>query len=119
MPETSEPCPICHDRHYEYLNGEHATRATILCGRSAAQVHPQHDGDIDFKALADRLTPLGEVIYNAYLLRFTAPPHEMVLFGNGRAIIHGTGDEGAARAFCARYVGQWRWRPTTWTRMNH
>ena len=106
MPETSEPCPICHDRHYEYLNGEHATRATILCGRSAAQVHPQHGGEIDFRALADRLTPLGEVAHNAYLLRFTAPPHEMVLFRNGRAIIHGTGDEGAARAFYARYVGQ-------------
>jgi len=106
VPETTEPCPICHGRHYEYLNGEHATRATALCGRSAVQVHPQHAGDIDFKTLADRLTPLGEVVYNAYLLRFTAPPHEMVLFRNGRAIIHGTGDEGAARAFYSRYVGQ-------------
>jgi len=39
------------------------------------------------------------------ILRFTAEGHDVVVFSDGRALIHGTEDPGRAKAIYARYVG--------------
>jgi molybdopterin-synthase adenylyltransferase len=48
------------------------------------------------------------VRHNQHLLRFRPTEHdahELVIFPNGRAIIHGTDEPAVARSLYARYVG--------------
>jgi adenylyltransferase/sulfurtransferase len=48
---------------------------------------------------------VGSVAANEYLVRFRAPDAEMVVFGDGRAIVKGVADVAAARSLYAKYVG--------------
>jgi adenylyltransferase/sulfurtransferase len=60
---------------------------------------------VDLAELDARLAPLGQVRRNEFALRFFAPPYEMTVFPDGRAIIKGTSDPGVARSLYARYIG--------------
>ena len=57
--------------------------------------------------LARKLKDVGEMRYNAYLLRFAPRDtgYELTVFRDGRAIIKGTEDVAVARAVYSRYVG--------------
>ncbi len=103
--ERSPSCPTCGARHFEFLEGAQQSRGLTLCGRTAVQITPAVRTTMDFSALAERLSALGEVDYNAYMLRLTLAPYEMTLFPDGRAIIKGTNDPGVARSFYSRYIG--------------
>jgi adenylyltransferase/sulfurtransferase len=39
------------------------------------------------------------------VLRFSAEGHDVVVFQDGRALVHGTEDPGRAKAIYARYIG--------------
>jgi shikimate dehydrogenase/3-dehydroquinate dehydratase type I len=106
QPKGPRPdCPACGLRDFEYLEGRGRSRATVLCGREAVQVLPATRGGIELEEVAARLKSLGEVSVNPYLLRFQAGEKTVVLFADGRAIVHGTNDPGEARSLYARYVG--------------
>jgi molybdopterin-synthase adenylyltransferase len=100
-----EPCPACDQARYEFLGGRRGGSSAKLCGRTAVQVDPGSAAAPDFESLSLRLAPLGDVSYNAYLLKFRTGEKEIILFSDGRAIIKGTGDEAAARALYARFIG--------------
>ena len=68
-------------------------------------VFHERAGPVDLMALKARLEPLGDVRANEFALRFLAPPYEMTVFADGRAIVKGTSDTGLARSLYARYVG--------------
>ncbi len=96
-------CEACGKREFVHLEGVH--RAPIsLCGRNAVQIH-ERARPVDLAGLKRALEPLGEVRANEFALRFFAPPYEMTVFPDGRAIIKGTTDVGLARSLYARYVG--------------
>lgn len=103
-------CPACGDgpRSYPFLERAAASRTVTLCGRNAVQVSVNPPPQVALAALADRLRPVGAVSHNAHLLRFRPAEHaaqELVIFPNGRAIIHGTDEPAVARSLYARYVG--------------
>jgi molybdopterin-synthase adenylyltransferase len=101
-------CPACGQHHYEFLDSLSGSRATSLCGRNAVQVRGNghsRAGKVDFPALAQRLSPLGEVNFNEFLLRFSVDTYELTVFPDARAIIKGTDDEQVARSVYARYIG--------------
>jgi adenylyltransferase/sulfurtransferase len=75
-----------------------------MCGRNAVQIHDRRR-PLDLAALRERLSCLGEVRANEFALRFAAPPYEMTIFPDGRAIIKGTTEPGVARSLYARYIG--------------
>jgi molybdopterin-synthase adenylyltransferase len=104
QPPRDPDCPACGPRRdYVHLNGER--RAPIsLCGRDSVQIHERRN-PIDLAALRQRLEKLGEVRFNEFALRFLAPPYEMTVFPDGRAIIKGTTDPGVARSLYAKYIG--------------
>ena len=62
-------------------------------------------GAIDLRSLAGRLRAAGDVTANDYLVRFRAAGAELVVFGDGRAIVKGVRDAAEARGVYARYVG--------------
>jgi adenylyltransferase/sulfurtransferase len=104
--ETPVPdCPTCQQRQFDYLDRPTWKQAATLCGRDAVQVRPPAPVEMNLSALAARLAPLGEVRQGPHLVRFVAPPHELTIFQDGRAIVKGTSELAVARSLYARYVG--------------
>jgi adenylyltransferase/sulfurtransferase len=98
-------CPCCRRHRYEWLDGEHGSQTTSLCGRNAVQVSHRSAAQLNFEELARHLETLGEVSYNRFLLKFAVDGYEFTVFPDGRAIIKGTNDVDKARTLYAKYVG--------------
>lgn len=96
-------CRTCSGRDFVHLEGKGRAHIT-LCGRNSVQIH-EHARALDLAEIGRRLTPLGSVRHNEFLLKFKTDPFEMTLFPDGRAIIKGTTDTALARSLYARYVG--------------
>jgi adenylyltransferase/sulfurtransferase len=60
---------------------------------------------LDLAALAERLSVLGPLQHNPYLIRFMVEGYELTVFPDGRAIVRGTTDPAVARVLYARYIG--------------
>jgi molybdopterin-synthase adenylyltransferase len=95
-------CRVCLGE-FVHLAGVGRPHIT-LCGRNSVQIH-QQERPVDFDELSSRLSPLGSVRHNQFVLKFWREPYEMTLFPDGRAIIKGTTDTAVARSLYARYVG--------------
>lgn len=98
-------CPTCKRRDFEWLDGRMGSHTTALCGRNAVQVAARQGGAVDFGELSGRLTSLGTVRHNQYMLRFATEGYEFTVFPDGRAIIKGTNDIAKARTLYAQFVG--------------
>ena len=97
-------CPTCKRGELPWLAGREGGQTAVLCGRNAVQL--THPGtNISLAELAKRLERVGSVTLNDYLLRLKAPPHEITIFADGRAIISGTNDVALARSIYAKYIG--------------
>jgi len=98
-----EGCRACRQHDFLHLAGEGRPHIS-MCGRNSVQIH-ERQRPIDFDKITRRLTPLGQVRHNEFVLKFWREPYEMTLFPDGRAIIKGTADTAIARSLYARYVG--------------
>jgi adenylyltransferase/sulfurtransferase len=102
-------CPCCKQRKFEWLEGEHGTQTTSLCGRNAVQVSHRVAGRLSFDDLARQLSVSGQVSFNKFLLKFqlkeAGTDYEFTVFPDGRAIIKGTDDTDKARTLYAKYIG--------------
>lgn len=99
-------CPACGQHQYEFLDTLTGTDTTSLCGRDAVQVRSGKRGEnINLPDLAERLRPVGQVSFNAYLLRLLVDEYDVTVFPDARAIIKGTDNEMVARSIYARYIG--------------
>jgi hypothetical protein len=99
-------CPACGRLDFEFLRGSRRQVTTTLCGRNAVQIsRSSSSGRVDFRALAARLGPLGQVAFNDFLLRFRVEAYDITVFQDARSIIRGTSDPATARALYARYIG--------------
>jgi molybdopterin/thiamine biosynthesis adenylyltransferase len=98
-------CPVCAHGEFQYLRGGGRQMASTLCGRDAVQIANSGLSRIDFPMLARRLEPLGEVMFNEFLLRFKVDEYDITVFKDARSIIRGTSDTAVARNLYARYIG--------------
>jgi adenylyltransferase/sulfurtransferase len=55
--------------------------------------------------LASRLTGVGRIQQNAFLLRLYVSEYVVTVFPDGRTIVGGTNDVATARSVHARYIG--------------
>jgi adenylyltransferase/sulfurtransferase len=102
--ERRSNCRACGRREFTYLGGDAQPHLT-MCGRDSVQIHERHR-HLDLLTLGQRLLAAGhEVRHNDFLLRMHAPPYELTVFADGRAIIKGTRDPSVARSLYARYIG--------------
>jgi len=97
-------CPVCAKGEFEYLDGS-PLRTITLCGRNAVQLIPGVRGDINFEELSKSIAAFGSVQFNDFLLKCSAPPYELTLFRDGRAIVKGTDEAGTARSIYSKMVG--------------
>ncbi len=97
-------CFACGAREFRHLQGR-TDEIVELCGRNLLQVRPKAGASVDLVSLEQRLAKSLEVRRLDSVLRFTAEGHDVVVFADGRALIHGTEDGGRAKAIYARYIG--------------
>ena len=69
------------------------------------QINPPGGNRLGFEYLAEKLSPLGPVRFNKFLLKFDVEPYEITVFPDGRSIVKGTKDVEVARSLYARYIG--------------
>jgi len=100
-------CLSCGDeRTYPYLDHENMTKTTVLCGRDTVQIRPSTNGEISLERLAGQLSGLGYIVKgNPYLLSVEIGDERMVIFQDGRALIHGTKDLTHAKSLYQRILG--------------
>ena len=100
-------CPSCSPQAtYPFLQMEQQTKSAVLCGRESVQIRPAQKQDRNLTDLAEQLKKTsGKVEQNPYLLSYTVDKHRLVIFKDGRAIVHGTKDIEKARTLYYRYFG--------------
>lgn len=100
-------CPSCgQSPSYPYLNEDNHTKTAVLCGRETVQIRPPRLMNLDLDQLAKQLESLtGKININPYLIQFTLENYRLVLFKDGRVLIHGTKDISKAKSLYNRYVG--------------
>ncbi len=96
-------CPACTEARFDYVRPSEG--AAVLCGSDAVQLRAPRGTVVDLEALAGRLASVGRVSSNPYLLRFSGKDADIVVFGDGRAIVKGVRDTARARTLYAKYVG--------------
>ncbi|AWB44850.1 thiamine biosynthesis protein ThiF [Paenibacillus sp. CAA11] len=103
-----EDCPSCGPNAvFPYLSAENRTRSEVLCGRDTVQIRPPFRREIDLSQAAQKLEALceGKVERNPFLLAYSIGGHRMVLFKDGRALVHGTKNIAEAKTLYTRYFG--------------
>ncbi|QDP39484.1 thiazole biosynthesis adenylyltransferase ThiF [Radiobacillus deserti] len=91
---------------YPFLSYSNQTKTAVLCGRDTVQIRPAVRADRDLEELAVVLSEQGvEVSRNPYLLAFEVGHHRLVVFKDGRVLVHGTKDVSEARGVYYRYLG--------------
>ena len=98
-------CPCCVHNKFEFLTAEGASQTTTLCGRNSVQISFPKGHKIDFKQVSERLSKVGKVSSNPFLIRCNVEKYEVTIFKDGRAIIQGTKDASVAKTIYAKYVG--------------
>ena len=127
--ERNPDCRACARHEFTYLEGAAQPHIT-MCGRDSVQIH-ERNRKLDLGALGRRIAAstaasasaaspsasasasgpalrsdsASEIRHNDFLLRFQAPPYEVTVFADGRAIVKGTKDPAIARSLYARFIG--------------
>jgi sulfur carrier protein ThiS adenylyltransferase len=102
----NKDCPTC-GKHatFPYLSFENQTKTDVLCGRDAVQLRPGLLGTFSLDRFVEKLRGIvTNSIANPYLLSCSFEGHRLVLFKDGRAIIHGTNDPKRARVIYNRLI---------------
>ena len=102
--KADKDCPACQGK-YEFLDAKFGTKTTSLCGQNSVQVVSTKTTEVDFTELSQKLSRIGEVSFNDFMLSFTVDGRNMVIFPDGRAIIKNTSDESLGRSLYAKYIG--------------
>ncbi|MDQ0215310.1 adenylyltransferase/sulfurtransferase [Oikeobacillus pervagus] len=103
----SEDCLSCGSHpQYPFLSYETKTKTAVLCGRNTVQIRPPKGTTYSLQQLALRWKKAGfEVNGNPYLLSVKTDDGHMILFQDGRALIHGTNDEIKAKKIYQSLIG--------------
>lgn len=107
QPLKKPRCPSCGEGAvYPYLQQENQTKTTVLCGRDTVQIRMPFSGEIRTEEYAKLLENKVEQLFvNPYLLSFTADDKRLVLFRDGRVLVHGTKHVAEAKSLYHRYFG--------------
>ncbi|MFJ7953731.1 thiazole biosynthesis adenylyltransferase ThiF [Lysinibacillus sp. NPDC096418] len=102
----SSDCPSCgKSPTYPYLSYENQTKLDILCGRDAIQIRPPKPIYYNLDQLAVQLRPYGDIQKNPYLLACQAEDYRLVIFQDGRVVLHGIQDIQKAKTIYYRLLG--------------
>ncbi|WP_163099633.1 ThiF family adenylyltransferase [Peribacillus alkalitolerans] len=101
-------CLSCGEHpEYPFLKGENTTKTTILCGRETIQIRPPQSLHLDLQKLKESALQMGaRAKANPFLVSIEFENHQrMVVFPDGRALIHGTKNMVHAKALYQKMMG--------------
>ncbi|WP_010098687.1 MoeB/ThiF family adenylyltransferase [Ornithinibacillus scapharcae] len=99
-----ERCPTCGvNPSYPYLQYETQTKMEVLCGRNTVQIRAKRKVQLD--ELEQRLSRIGKVNKNPFLLSLEYATYRIVIFKDGRVLVHGTDSLELARNIYYQLVG--------------
>lgn len=100
-------CTTCGKHLYPNLSYDNRMKPAVLCGRNTVQIRPRKDKSTDLNRLKERLEQNEKltVSENPFLVSFQADPYRIVIFRDGRALIHGTKDITEAKKVYNQYIG--------------
>lgn len=98
-------CRVCRGHEFDWLEGRQGSHAKVLCGRNSVQLSGKSGNVLELDSLAERLKTLGQVLVNAYLLRFEIDEYAITVFPDSRTIVTGTEDPAVARSLVSKYIG--------------
>lgn len=105
---TKHDCLSCGpNRTYPFLSAANLQKTEVLCGRDTVQIRPSTRREVNLAQVAVSLRELNEgpVESNPFLVSLTLRDKRMVIFKDGRAMIHGTKDTAEAKRIYHRYFG--------------
>ncbi|MCP8616255.1 thiazole biosynthesis adenylyltransferase ThiF [Salirhabdus salicampi] len=102
-----DSCSSCgSNRTYPFLTYENQMKTAVLCGRDTVQIRPAKKRTRTLSELAKTLTKLDEETqYNSHLLSCTIEDYRIVVFQDGRTLVHGTNNISEAKSIYHRYIG--------------
>lgn len=100
-------CPSCGEESaYPYLSGEATVKTAVLCGRDTVQIRPACPAEVPVEVLGRQWRAAGYKVHaNSYLVSVETAGARMVLFRDGRALVHGTSDPAHARKIYQLLLG--------------
>jgi molybdopterin/thiamine biosynthesis adenylyltransferase len=98
-------CDVCGGRRYPALEGEGASEAVKMCGRSSVQVRSRTGSRPDLDRIAKSWSRYGSVQQSANVVSVPVENVTLTLFFDGRCVVRGTDDLARARGLYSKYVG--------------
>lgn len=96
-------CPSCGEKPtYPFLSSREVIRTAILCGRDTVQLTWPKSRHIELEPFAHSIRgTVTKLVHNPYLVSCEYDQHRLVLFRDGRMLVHGTKDVTKARKIVA------------------
>ena len=99
-------CPTCGLQLFPHLQKGSGTKTAVLCGRNTVQIRPPFDVVFDYKGTIKQLKNSGlDISSNDFLTQLSIGSHRLVLFHDGRALVHGTNSVEDAKKLYQRFFG--------------
>lgn len=99
-------CPSCGEKpSYPFLDYENQMKAAVLCGRDTVQIRPVMKEKRNIGKVANSLSKIGTVKHNSFLLSLTVDDYRLVMFQDGRVLVHGINNVEKAKTLYHRYFG--------------
>ncbi|MFS0577471.1 ThiF family adenylyltransferase [Sporosarcina sp. 179-K 3D1 HS] len=100
-------CPSCSDvRTYPFLDKRSTIRTAVLCGRDTVQLTYPASRQFELQAITESIEgAVTNLKRNPHLAVCQFSGHRIVLFRDGRILIHGTKDISAAKRIMASLLG--------------
>ncbi|MDF2607316.1 MAG: thiamine biosynthesis protein MoeB [Bacillales bacterium] len=91
-------CLTCgQKRTYPYISSENQTKTAILCGRNTVQIRPSKTHNLSFDQVKKRMSSLyTDFSENEFLASALIDNKKVVVFNDGRVLVHNTKDEAKA-----------------------
>jgi adenylyltransferase/sulfurtransferase len=102
-----QACLTCGEHPvYPFLSQENQMKTAVLCGRDTVQIRPANNMAFSLEQLVLQWRSAGyEVSGNPYLISVRKKNNRMVLFKDGRALVHGTKDLMEAKKLYHSFIG--------------
>lgn len=100
-------CPSCSERaEYPFLSRENQTKTAVLCGRDTVQLTFPGKRIVELRSLGESIRPIvSNLISNIHLIACEYEGHRIVLFRDGRMLVHGTKNVDQAKSVAAQLLG--------------
>lgn len=100
-------CPSCSKQaDYPFLSKKNQTKTAVLCGRDTVQLTLSRSRNLELREMAESISPIvTDLISNKHLIACRFDGHRVVLFRDGRMLVHGTKDIIKAKTVASKLMG--------------